>query len=55
MAQGSMTATRLEKSKELNKDMEKSNRFWFSKKIGKFSFLQKSLIFHLKTTFFGKM
>ena len=38
MAQGSMTATRLEKSKELNKDMEKSNSFWFSKKLEIFYF-----------------
>ena len=38
MAQGSMTATRLEKSKGLNKDMEKSNSFWFSKKLENFHF-----------------
>ena len=38
MAQGSMTATRLEKSKELNKDMEKGNSFWFSKKLENFPF-----------------
>ena len=38
MVQGSMTATRLEKSKELFKDMEKSNSFWFSKKLEIFIF-----------------
>ena len=46
MAQGSMTATRLEKSKELNKDMEKSNSFWFSKKLENF-YLYRNLEFFI--------
>ena len=55
MVQGTMTATRLEKSKELTKDMERKVIVFGFQKNWKFSFLQKSLIFHLKTTFFGKM
>ena len=38
MVQGTMTATRLEKSKELTKDMEKKFSFWFSKKLENFHF-----------------